>query len=287
MILIFYTNFRSLLKFFYNITAFLNTLTTAPDILAVTETWLSDINKEYFQLSGYHSYHLVRDRRAQGGVSVDNKNYYELSYIYSMFNMYRPHSKYEAVEEFTDTVCKLLQKDNIKNNQVIIIGDRNINLLEHTRHNATHNYLAALQIHNFFPHISRRTRFPDSINLSEPSLLDHIYTNFNSDFISGIEHDSISDHLSVFINFKFQTKFYKYHKFNFRSLTQTNKQDFSNKISTIEWDVFLSEDDVNNKFDIFFELNEIYNESFPIITKTVSEKRLNTPWINQEVINAI
>ena len=46
--------------------------------------------------------------------------------------------------------------------------------------------------------------------------------------------------------------------------------------------MLLCEDDVNDNFDIFFsKLNEIYNESFPIITKTVSEKRLNTPWINQ------
>ena len=60
---ILHINSRSLPKNFDNITAFLNTLITPPDILAVTETWLTDINKEYFQLTGYHSYHLVRNRR--------------------------------------------------------------------------------------------------------------------------------------------------------------------------------------------------------------------------------
>ena len=76
--------------------------------------------------------------------------------------MYRPHSKHENIEAFTDNLFTLLQRDEIKKNNIIIIGDININLLEHTTHTATNNYLAALQTINFFPHISRPTRFPDT-----------------------------------------------------------------------------------------------------------------------------
>ena len=93
---------------------------------------------------------------------------------YIQCSIYRPHSKHEVVKELTDTLCTLLQDDIIKNDKVIVIGDLNINLLEHATHNATNNDLAALQIYNFFFHISRPTRFPDSVNLNEPSLLDHI-----------------------------------------------------------------------------------------------------------------
>lgn len=308
---ILHINSRSLPKNFDNITAFLNSLIPPPNILAITETWLSDLNKNYFQLSGYHTYHLVRHTRSRGGVSVFISNNIQSMQIneltivndnieinttritinsatYILCTIYRPHSKHEAIDQFTDIICTLLQRDIIKNNKVIMIGDLNINLLEHTTHNPTNNYLAALQLYNFYPHISRPTRFPDSLNLSEPSLLDHIYTNFNNNFTSGIIHFSISDHLPVFINISIQNFSEKSHKFNFRSFTQCNKQLFSNKICAIDWNQLLCEEDLNANFDKFLsKLNNIYNESFPIITRTVSEKRLNTPWINQEIINAI
>ena len=67
---ILHINSRSLPKNIDNITAFLNSLSVSPDILAVTETWLNDTNKHLYQLSGYNSYHLVRTTRAQGGVSI-------------------------------------------------------------------------------------------------------------------------------------------------------------------------------------------------------------------------
>ena len=50
----------------------------------------------------------------------------------------------------------------------------------------------------------------------------------------------------------------------------------------------MSEVNLDDNFEIFmFKLNKIYNECFPILTKITSEKRLATPWINQDVINAI
>ena len=67
---ILHINSRSLPKNFDNINAFLNSLSVAPDILAITETWLNDSNKHLFQLPGYNSFHLVRTTRAHGGVTI-------------------------------------------------------------------------------------------------------------------------------------------------------------------------------------------------------------------------
>ncbi len=39
-------------------------------MLAITETWLTDHNTHLYQLEGYHSYHVTRQRRSQGGVSL-------------------------------------------------------------------------------------------------------------------------------------------------------------------------------------------------------------------------
>ncbi len=87
-----------------------------------------------------------------------------------------------------------------KKNKIIIMGDLNINLLEHWTHNPTNNFLASLQTMNFYPHISRPTRFPDNSNLGHQSLFDHIFTTFNNTCLSGIIRFLISDHLPVFLN---------------------------------------------------------------------------------------
>ena len=216
-------NSRSLPKNIDKITAFLNCLSASPDILAFTETWLTDNNKHLYQLPSYHSYHLTRNTRTQGGVSVFISNKLNIEQISELTiangdieintikintsstnliicTIYRPHSKHIAVEEFDNILNTLLHSDIIKTAKIIIIGDLNINLLEHTTHPPTNNFLINLQALNFFPHISRPTRFPDSLHLGEPSLLDHIYTNFNGNFTSGILHFPISDHLPIFLN---------------------------------------------------------------------------------------
>lgn len=84
-----------------------------------------------------------------------------------------------AVDKFTDIFNTFLQNIST-NNKIILIGDFNINLLEHTTNPPTNNFLTGIQLQNFFSHITRPTRFPDSENFSEPLLLGHIYTNFMS-----------------------------------------------------------------------------------------------------------
>ena len=68
----------------------------------------------------------------------------------------------------------------------ILLGDLNINLLEHQTHQETGNYLAVIQSLNYILIISRPTRFPVGNQRGNESLLDHIYVNFTLPSISGI-----------------------------------------------------------------------------------------------------
>ena len=220
---IFHINSRSLPKNTDNIQSFLKCLNSSPDIITITETWLTDNNKFLHEFPGYHSYHLVRNIRAQGGVSVyvsdnlESEQQHDLTLInndielntvkiitksvkFLVCAIYRPKSKHIEVDEFTNAITTLLQH-KAKQNNIVLIGDFNINLLEHTTHSPTNNFLANIQTLNFVPHISRPTRFPDKENLGDPSLLDHIYTNFGSNFTSGIVHFPISDHLPIFFKY--------------------------------------------------------------------------------------
>ena len=182
---IMHINSRSLSKNFDNINSFLKSLYAPPNVLAVTETWLTDTNKHLHEIVGYHSYHLVRNARARGGVSIYVTNLISSEQLDSLtfindqieintvkitthsFNflvcaVYRPNSKHIAVDEFTNTLNALLQ-ERAGNNNILLLGDFNINLLEHTTHPPTNNFLVNIQAINFLPHIARPTRFPDTL----------------------------------------------------------------------------------------------------------------------------
>ena len=75
------------------------------------------------------------------------------------------------------------------------MGDLNINLLNHTSHNATSNYLNTLLTHSLIPLITLPTR----INQTSATLLDHIFSNSDPESKEfGIIYSSLSDHLPVF-----------------------------------------------------------------------------------------
>lgn len=78
------------------------------------------------------------------------------------------------------------------------MGDWNIILLEHSSHKPTEQFINTLQSLNYFPLISRPTRFSEPGQRGRPSLLDNIFTNCLPKVVTGILKAKISDHLPVF-----------------------------------------------------------------------------------------
>ena len=247
---ILHVNIRSFKKNFDTLKSFLSCLPKLPDVLAVTETWLKESTKHLYPLDGYASHHLVRTNRNQGGISIytkteftiepinqycyinnnieiltTNLNILNSTYIISV--IYRPHSKHELVNEFSSAIDQILSDDAFKRNKSILLGDFNINLLEHTTHLPTNTFLNTMQALSYFPHISRPTRFPDNPDLGQPSLLDHIWTNFTPTSSSGIIHCGLSDHLPMFINLTRQSIPISKHKISFRIHNTSNHNFFA------------------------------------------------------------
>ena len=50
-------------------------LNCVPDILILSETWLTLTNKEFASLPGYKSYHTIRTFSRSGGISVFYRNH--------------------------------------------------------------------------------------------------------------------------------------------------------------------------------------------------------------------
>ena len=308
---ILHINIRSIKYKIDTLKAFIHSLPKTPDILAITETWLNDTNKTQIQLDGYISHHLVRTNREHGGISLFIKDNLDAELLeqhtfinddleictiklktpnmnYLISTIYRPHSKHEQVSEFTTILNNLLLTDTFKNNNTIILGDLNVNLLEHSTHPPTNNFLNTMQSLNYFPHISRPTRFPDNPLLSQPSLLDHIWTNFLPFSLSGIIHIGLSDHLPIFINIPQSIDTDKKHEIRFRIFKNQNHTSFTNDLATLDWSNVLNFQHHNHNFDMFMDkINKLYNKHYPIKTKFISTNRLRKPWITSGILASI
>ena len=308
---ILHINIRSLEGKFDKLSAFIHSLKHKIDVLCVTETWLKPENEYLFNLPNYASYHLSRTTREHGGVSIfvhnrlKSKQLSKYSAVdeeieintvkvsisktdYNICAIYRPLPDPVGVIDFTEHLSNLLKDQELNMNKTILIGDMNINLLNLNTNASTNFYLETMQSLSLFPLISRPTRFPDTIGLSEPSLLDHLFTNFVAEFKPGILHYPFSDHLPIFINIPCPVTQCKTKSISFRDYNDTNKANFTRKLHDIDWPSIFNDGDVNHECSIFISLlNKIFNECFPIKNKIISEKYDSHPWMSQAVLKSI
>ena len=307
---IFHVNTRSLSKSYDNLISLLTSLPKLPDILCISETWLKPCTIHLNEIDGYKSYHTHRPD-GYGGVAIYVKdilpsfllNEYcmctenvELCTVkviigntnYIISSLYRPHSKHHQINEFTAFMDNLLSQTMFTNSKSIFAGDFNINLLEHNDHVPTNNFLSMMQSCNYFPLVSRPTRFPDNNSTASPSLLDHIWTNFTVPSSPGILLFPLSDHLPVYLNLPTLDKPSENHKISFRLKNQENCTKFTTKMSAVHWNSLLSHQDLNINCNLFLDtIHSIYLTCFPKVTKLISTKRLQKPWITQGIIKAI
>ena len=310
---IIHVNTRSLSKNFDNLKILLASIHTSPDVIGISESWLTDSNSHKFKLDGYHSYHICRPYDAHGGVSLfvktsiksflidahsyANKDIEILTVCLPSDNnnkkntiiscIYRPAGKHERVRSFTNKFSSLLNDSTFTKSKVFLMGDWNINLLELSTHNPTQNFLNMMQSQNYFPLISRATRFPELNQRGRPSLIDNIFTNFLPRAISGILKNKISDHLPVFVNAAHSDVEKIKIKIKFRDFCLNNKQRFATELSQVNWRDFLNEELHNANFNKFIaKFRLIYNRCFPIKTKFISDAAKTSPWITRGIIKS-
>ena len=229
-------NIRNLLSNKDELLAVISMMKRTPDVICLSETWLDNSN-ESVNIDGFVIYNVIRDT-PHGGVSILVKDSIQSNFIpkfsfvsseieictititlnttnYTVSAAYRPHFKLNNVKEFRKALEPILGDKLFKKSKTILMGDFNINLLEHDSHSDTKDFLAFMQSQFYLPVITRPTRFPEGLQRGMPSLLDHIYINFSPPAVSGILRLNISDHLPVFLTLIISEKKYKIIKLNF------------------------------------------------------------------------
>ena len=278
-----------------------------PDVMILVETWFKPDFK--VDIPSYQSFHITRgldgESSRSGGVSIyvhdsisctliDNLSFanetieicsvkinYSSVEIF-ILGIYRPHS--DSISNFCDGLSELIC-ENIPNNKLCtILGDFNINILDQS--NYIKNFVLSMNSSHFLPCILKPTRFSLS-NSGEPTLLDHVWLNsLKYTFHSGIiSHDS-TDHCPIFINLNINpipTSKTEKVKIVFRCVNESNRILFSNKLSEFDWySLYVSDVDtfVSNFID---KLNDLYCNSFPLMSKYIVPNKNANPWITRNI----
>ena len=278
------------------------------DIICITETWLDvDSPFDMYQIPNYTPFHLCRDGRG-GGVSVYVRSCFiankldnlcgvtpDIEYMFiscSMHNkriavgtIYRPPAR--DTEVFLNTLDNMLS--NISGfNEVIILGDFNLNLLNTETNTMASNFLNMMNSHFLIPTITKPTR----IDANSSTLIDNIFICKPNSFSSGNINSDLSDHM---VNFLQHKKFFdsagnlssSYNR-SYRLINGTSLQNLYDGIAMHNFASIINatevDDAIRRLYDIIFYY---YNVNCPIKVKTVSYKQKLKPWISESILGDI
>ena len=215
-------NIRSLQRNFDKLTKFLDNLDFEFKVICISETWCSEnvSCNSLYKIPNCNSNHQIRGNgKAGGGVAtfIHNTLIYNMKPDLSINNdniealcieivnnngknilintQYRQpvgiYSEFEKyMKDFTNKV-----KNNGKD--LYIVGDMNLNLLDHRRNSKVKEYLNIVSQNLLIPMINKTTR----VSKSNAIVIDHILTNsfLNTDCSTGIIKIGISDHFPIFL----------------------------------------------------------------------------------------
>ena len=197
--------------------------------------------------------------------------------------IYRPPN--QNVDEFFTTTNELLSKISKENKVCYLMGDFNLNLMNHQSHSVTGEFLDALYSNMFFPLITRPTR----ITCHSATLIDNIFVNqFFDRSRSGLFFTDISDHLPIF-SIHFDTSISASNETVFvRDVNQVNTTKFLSHLERIDWSQYATPDDPNNAYNSFFkQYSTAYDSCFPLKKTKVSNYRLSKPWLSKGLLKSI
>ena len=316
-------NTRSLVNKFPDVEDFLSDLNSKKldvSLIAFQEIW-SIPNNLSISIDNYSALHFTsRDSlgtnvNCGGGVGlfvhnnfrfepIKNISIFEPKFFESQFikvylseynyiivgNIYRPPSgplsdtkkfidKLEEILFIIDTDPQLKSNDDI-----ILLGDLNIDLINYNKSYETSRYLDVLHDKGLIPGITLPTR----ITKNSSTLIDHIsFKNIESFVCSGVLNFSLADHLPTFIMRKLNKIKEKVEDpIWFRDMSKINTDRVLDIIRKKNWSYILNENRPSFAFEMYFnELQSIINENFPLkLKKTSLNSKKEKPWMSEELL---
>jgi len=292
-----YLNAQSLRNKLTDLQDFVDSLNYQVHVILVTETWIRDNEKKYYNLMGFHAFHSTRPNGNGGGVSIfinnnfdtgnvlfeesiNNNNILLVSLIKHQLNI---AVCYRQPNNSQDLNCSIfLNKLDLLLNaykKIIFFGDFNINLFCDTSY--INEYKNVIQSNGLTFLNSLSCDFPTRLNsrFESNTCIDHIFTDFHyhkSDFSYNLFYfDNLGDHKNLLLN-----------------IVKENHDDKNERIKSYK---------VINNNRIFSTkvLEKINTDSFETYIKKIREiiiqntqeikinQKGNKPFISQRILNII
>ena len=176
--------------------------------------------------------------------------------------------------------------DNIRM-KCVIMGDFNMNMLKVSEDNCIRNFCNNFEEHSFFPLIDKPTR----VHNRSVSLLDQIFVNFHhfDIYTTNILFTGVTDHFPTVFHYKGSERTFGVKKvISFRKRGDECDSHFKSRVESSNIHDILSINDVNlayNKFNSV--ITDIYEESYPLITKSISQENPKSPWLTAGIRQSI
>lgn len=308
---ILHINIRSMKKNFEKLRELLQATNYSFNIICVSETWISDLefsDNSNYQLNNYVAIHSGRRTGKRGGglliyirsnlmfktrtdlsISEANREFLTLEVILNESKnciiscCYKPPD--QRMSKFSEHLTTILKKSEKENKKVYVVGDNNLNCLKYNISTEVTEFYNAVFEKSAIPLINRPTR----ISKTNASLIDNIITNdvLDTTLKKGIIKSDISDHFPIFVCFNISNKISRNEKTKVqkRNFTTESKKLFKQELAATDWSFFQNyDDDVNGLYERFSqEVQDIYDRHFPVETKTVKLKDIQTPWISKGI----
>ena len=163
----------------------------------------------------------------------------------------------------------------------ILMGDFNVNLLNESNDNSVKNVVDNLRAFSYIPCVTKPTRVqPNSI-----SLIDHIWVNFDQqEYRTNIIFTGITDHFPISFEYNLPDLPNDKQQISYRKRGEFCDNQFKTAIESSNILDVLLMNDVNEAFSVFSDIVvKVYNESYPLVVKTISQHNLERPWLSSAI----
>ncbi|CAL4059458.1 unnamed protein product [Meganyctiphanes norvegica] len=175
--------------------------------------------------------------------------------------------------------------------KIILLGDYNIDLQKNNSHK--NNFEICLQSNYLIPTILSATRVASKIQndqeIISETLIDNIFINHNMNYQSGTIESNITDHYSIYIILpEIKKPSIEPDTIKYRLINNSRLRTFHCYLNHLGINQVLDNYHAESAYTQFYNIFDYsYNKSFPIKTKTITNKYSQKPWINEELINGL
>lgn len=304
-------NARSLVNNFDKFKQLFDNIDHSFSAIGVTETWLNDHNSDQVNIPGYNFISNNRSTKIGGGTGIYLQSHFEFKsrnecnfsnpdVIESLFieicipngkniiagTIYRPPNK--NIEEFLEVLNQITSTITKENKHCYIMGDFNIDLLQHDKHPTTNQFLDNMFSFMLCPIITRPTR----LTSHSATLIDNIFTNnISRNSFTGLLVNDLSDHLPIFtlVYDEIVPTLKKNVKTFVRDFNDKNIEEFKSRLKEQNWSDISNFEEPNQAYNVFLDkYTKLYDSCFPLKTmKGKSLKTLLNPWMTKGILNSV